>query len=509
MVKETISRKGMIRALKNQFSNVPQAVFELVDNSVDARLSNRPMQIWVDLKGDSITVLDVGGRGMGRRGMGELMQWGASIFHDEDRIGEYMVGGKAAIAYLGNDLRIRTKSINEDDAWELVYKGFALSDSTDSPEETVYKGRSPWIATDDVGWTEICITKLNIGRNRFDGLQRRIADTYRTLLLPQAADAPKLLSILIRGEEVQPLMLPLARDPAKIELSEKIDKIGKVRGWAGRLDREKLTATTRVRPGLRLIYNGRLIQDEQFFRWESSRSQGRFGSLIGEIEVGKRPDGLQVSPDKSKFLHDNDAWDAFAKRINEWLEPLMSALVKFAEERPVTKDEKKSLNEVMKELEKFLDEELKQGEQSLRDKSSPDGRKPPSAVAESATAVGQSGRRDPKPRTPSPDDAVGQLERLRKLLSKGMPRVKIVTLDPAVRAAGPTLGQDIPEVLINNKFVMYPSAGDVRRKSYFAETVLRQMLMHRDYGNAPIDGFVAQHDDLVSRFARRLEIRLE
>ena len=87
--------------------------------------------------------------------------------------------------------------------------------------------------------------------------------------------------------------------------------------------------------------------------------------------------------------------------------------------------------------------------------------------------------------------------------------MKIVTLDPAVRAAGPTPGQDIPEVLVNNKFVMYPSSGDVRRKSYFAETVLRQILMSRDYGNAPIDGFVAQHDDLVSRFARRLEIRLE
>jgi hypothetical protein len=509
VVRETISRKGMIRALKGQFANVPQAVFELVDNSVDARFTNRPMSIWVDLEGDSITVLDVGGRGMGRKGMSELLQWGASIFHGEDRIGEYMVGGKAAIAYLGNDLRIRTKSINEEEAWELVYKDFALSDSTDSPEETIYTGRWPKSAEKDVGWTEIKITKLNIGRNRFDGLQRRIADTYRTLLMPKPESSAQLLSIFIRGEEVRPLQLPLARDPAKIELDEKLDKIGKVRGWAGRLDRERLTSATRVGPGMRLIYNGRLIQDEQFFRWESSRSQSRFGSLIGEIEVGKRPEGLQVSPDKSKFLHDNEAWDLFAKRIDAWLDPLMSALAKFAEEKPVTKDEKRSLSEVMKELEKFLEEELRQGEKELRDRSSPEGRRPPTNESDASVGQARGDRKDPKPRTPPPDDAVGRLERLRKLLGKGLPKVKIATLDPSVRAVGPTPEQEVPEVLINNKFVMYPLSGDVRRKSYFAETVLRQILMSRDFGSAPIEGFVSQHDDLVSRFAKRLDIRFD
>ena len=66
MVRETFNRKGLIRALSSQFKNVPQAVFELVDNSVDARLSNRPLSIWVTHEKDSITVLDVGGRGMGR-----------------------------------------------------------------------------------------------------------------------------------------------------------------------------------------------------------------------------------------------------------------------------------------------------------------------------------------------------------------------------------------------------------------------------------------------------------
>jgi hypothetical protein len=496
----------MIRAYKSYFANVPQAVFELVDNSVDARMSNRPMSIWVDLEGDSITVLDVGGRGMGRKGMSELMQWGGDIFHDEHRIGEFAIGGKAAIAYLGNDLRIRTKSINEDEAWELVYKDFALSDSLEAPNETVYTGKWPKGVDADSGWTEIRITKINNGRNRFDGLQRKIADTYRTLLLPSEDATKKMLSIYIRGEEVPPLLLPLARDPERITIDEKLEKIGRVRGWAGRLDRERLTSAVRVPPGLRLIYNGRLIQDEQFFRWESSKSQSRFGSLIGEIEVGKRPEGLQVSPDKSKFLHDNEAWDTFAKRVDTWLDPLMSALAKFAEEKPVTKDEKRSLKEIMKELERFLEEELRQGEKNQEQQASPEGRKSPEQSGDAASKANPGDRKEPRPRTPPPDDAVGRLERLRRLLHKGLPNVKIATLDTSIRAIGPLPEQEVPEVLINNKFVLYPLSGDARRKSYFAETVLRQILMSREFGGAPIAEFVAQHDDLVSRFAKRLDI---
>jgi hypothetical protein len=509
MVRETFNRKGLIRALSSQFKNVPQAVFELVDNSVDARLSNRPLSIWVTHEKDSITVLDVGGRGMGRKGLEDLLQWGGGAVHQSGDIGEYHVGGKAAIAYLGNDLRIRTKAIHEDEAVELLYKNFASSESSDDQQESVFTGKRPFGSTPDTGWTEIQISNLNVGRYRFDGLQARIADTYRTLLTPRDDAGGKSLSIFVRGEEVQSLDLPLAREPEKIELNEKLDKLGKVRGWAGRLDRERLTSATRVAPGLRLIYNGRLIEDEQFFRWESSKTQGRFGSLIGEIEVGKRPEGLQVRPDKSAFLHDNEAWDMFYKRVNAWLEPLMSALIKLHEEKPITKDEKRSLSEVLRELEQFLQEELKERERDQQQLSAPEGRKRPDEEADHSSASGERPeRKEPKPRTPPPDDPVGSLERLRKLLGKGLPRVKITTLDVAVRAAGPNPEQEVPEILINNKFVLYPSAGDTRRKTYYAETVLRQVLMSQDHGEAAVGGFVARHDDLVARFVKRLDVSL-
>jgi hypothetical protein len=92
------------------------------------------------------------------------------------------------------------------------------------------------------------------------------------------------------------------------------------------------------------------------------------------------------------------------------------------------------------------------------------------------------------------------------LLNKGLPNVKITTLDTSVRAIGPLPEHEVPEVLINNKFVLYPTSGDARRKSYFAETVLRQILMSREFGGAPVAEFVSQHDDLVTRFAKRLEI---
>jgi hypothetical protein len=510
MVKESLSRAGVVHALRSHYRTVPEALFELIDNSVDARFRDKTMTIAVSYDKDKVVVADYGGTGMGLLGMRKLLQWGAGDVHGEQDIGEYHVGGKAAIAFLGNSLRIRTKAFNEPHAYELNYERFGSADTFDEVIEREFLGRCPYPVPNGTGWTEITISNLRDGRYRLDGLQNRLGNTYRTLLKPVEGAGERLLIVNVRGKEVEPLKLPLAKDPNPIAIDVKLPHVGRVSGWAGRLERDRIEGDMHVPSGIRLVYNGRLIEDEMFFSWERSKGRGQFSAFIGEIEVGKGSGGmgLKVRPDKSAFLQGNDAWASFEKQINVWLDPLMSALGRLHEEKPVTKDEKRVLKDMLAALHDFLkDEQERSGKTSPNRAIEPGGRARPDGSDDGFTdSPSNLGRADVTPKSPPPTDPVGNLARLQRLLGKGLPRVTIDSLDPSVRATTIKSGAEVDEILVNNRFVMYPQARDVRLGIYLAEVVLRQILSSDDSLSTGVEAFNARHDDMVARFAKRIQV---
>jgi hypothetical protein len=247
-----------------------------------------------------------------------------------------------------------------------------------------------------------------------------------------------------------------------------------------------------------------------FFSWERSKGRGQFSAFIGEIEVGKGSGGmgLKVRPDKSAFLQGNDAWASFEKQINVWLDPLMSALGRLHEEKPVTKDEKRVLKDMLAALHDFLkDEQERSGKTSPNRAIEPGGRARPDGSDDGFTdSPSNLGRADVTPKSPPPTDPVGNLARLQRLLGKGLPRVTIDSLDPSVRATTIKSGAEVDEILVNNRFVMYPQARDVRLGIYLAEVVLRQILSSDDSLSTGVEAFNARHDDMVARFAKRIQV---
>src|SRR5688500_14078007 len=97
------------------FRNAAEAIFEIVDNSVDAAdLEGRKLRIEIEWTGDRIVVTDRGGRGMGLETLRQFIRWGESDKASaEGARGRFGQGGKAAVGDLGRSFTITTKAAGD------------------------------------------------------------------------------------------------------------------------------------------------------------------------------------------------------------------------------------------------------------------------------------------------------------------------------------------------------------------------------------------------------------
>lgn len=79
--------------------SVPQAIAELVDNAIDARIEGEPLTIAIKIGKNEITVSD-NGQGMDRDEMHSAMVLGYST--KKDQLGEFGLGLKTSCTSLGN-----------------------------------------------------------------------------------------------------------------------------------------------------------------------------------------------------------------------------------------------------------------------------------------------------------------------------------------------------------------------------------------------------------------------
>ncbi|MBA3852532.1 MAG: ATP-binding protein, partial [Chloroflexi bacterium] len=105
-VRERIDPR-LTASLFANYRSATEALLELVDNAVDSRLPDRPLEIDLTLRPGSLVLTAVGGLGMSPGQLErDYLRWGASRKRAGERIGRYGQGGKAAIGHLGNRFAI-------------------------------------------------------------------------------------------------------------------------------------------------------------------------------------------------------------------------------------------------------------------------------------------------------------------------------------------------------------------------------------------------------------------
>ena len=118
---ETISiipDKTLIPKMGKTGYTTPQAIAELIDNSIDATIENEKLVITIEINKDSIEVVD-NGNGMTKEIVSNAMRLAHST--KNKKLGEYGLGLKTACMSLGKSFSINTTTKNNKDGYYIKY----------------------------------------------------------------------------------------------------------------------------------------------------------------------------------------------------------------------------------------------------------------------------------------------------------------------------------------------------------------------------------------------------
>jgi len=91
------------RSILNKISqtgySIQEALSELIDNSIDARIENEPLKVLVNITKESITVTD-NGTGMTEEQASKSIRLGFS--EKQQQLGEFGLGLKTSTSFLGH-----------------------------------------------------------------------------------------------------------------------------------------------------------------------------------------------------------------------------------------------------------------------------------------------------------------------------------------------------------------------------------------------------------------------
>lgn len=507
--RETISRGAAI-ALMNNFTSVAEALKELVDNPIDYRWG-QPLAVHIvhDRARDVLVIESDGGRGMGAEDILVWLNWGEGEQHDASHIGRWHQGGKAACGFLGRDLRLWAKRAGSDDVWLLEdddWAGRRVAKDFGTPAPLALDEIPHSMRRIPTGRGHVRIELSRLVRERrwnLDNLRRNLASTYRHLI------RSKELQITIDGEDVAPLEIPLVTTAKRVEISAAFSRGRRVTGWAGRIHREQLD--TPLKSGLRLLYNGRLIRDGEWFGY-NHEGKGALNSLVGELHMT----GFNPLPNKTDFIDRGDeVWEELGADIIRQVGPLIAELRTAGDESRVSKRERECAQEVAHELEHVLatlNDTVNGNGGSVEGTDvtmvpGPGGRARPSNREDKRTheRVPREPLGSREPRTPPPADPVGSIARMLEKVTGGRkrPPLRIRSWDASERSAWThEAGQTWLDV--NKNYPLYRAIrGD---KSYVAETAILELCKPNEGEAMNATDYVDRVNLMLLRWANVAEI---
>jgi len=179
VIKERLTRK-ILRSVMAQFSSLPEAILELVDNTFDefdGVTGGKHLEIIIVVTKNSITVENIGGKGMGVEELRNWLNWGEA--YKTDAIGEYGQGGKAAMGYLGRSWIIQTKRWDEQKLWEIKESNWDDVSSGEKIYMPMFTEEKRWRG---LGYCKFEIRNLKRHRQDINRLKLELSNIYRNYL---------------------------------------------------------------------------------------------------------------------------------------------------------------------------------------------------------------------------------------------------------------------------------------------------------------------------------------
>ncbi len=464
----------LLANLSDNFRSPYEAVLELVDNALASRLGGRPVRVTITGSGGTGATLRLvakGGRGMGVEELAEFLRWGKAP--SAVGLNRYGQGGKAAIGYLGNGMRVRCNRFDEAVAYQIEDHTW-LQRPDGQLKRFIPQPVAPTVPGEGVVQTEIIDLRRAINLKR---LTREISWRYR----PALQDG--ILKVSIGRQPVEPAALPADdRHDFNRPIVNGTDVVT-LAGWVG-----IAPSGFDGRGGIRCSAFGRVVLQHEYFGHRTSSFKASLNSLVGEVDLSVVP----VVLNKNAFDTASFEWEAVQAVMHDEMEPFVRRLLKRREPGEPSDEERLRAMEAQDIAQRALEQIA--AESAARGRGGRlAGRKSPAAPQETSrtpTEGGSDEHQERQPKTPPPAGAVGKLTRRGVGLDWD-----VRSLDPSIRSARAPEGGRL-EIVINSRYPLYRRrSGDLE---YMLETGLLEQLKPGPDEEMTVDEYHEQLVDALS-----------
>lgn len=298
---ERASLKGFESIMSN-YVDPQQALLDLIDNAVDNRImqgADSPISIHVRIAHDEISIYNIGGHGLDLDGLEQFLNWGHSS--KTDQIGQYGVGGKAAMGFLGQGIEIRCSARGSNEEYRLVDANWEKKENVPEQQHQCEINHTDILP----GYYQVKIINLKHHIQKVGKVKERLGDIYKPLI------ESNQVRITVNGKKEEVPALVINYDTSHPSLQPQRLSLETGHRSVIRLSFGVMEPGQTLRPGFRGYYRGRLIEGEQFFGYPDPTKLTQAARFIGEAHL----DHLQVTTNKARFIR-NATWDDAAAVIN-------------------------------------------------------------------------------------------------------------------------------------------------------------------------------------------------
>ncbi len=295
----------------------PQAIAELVDNSIDARIEGKVLNVVIKIEKNVISIAD-NGSGMDGTQLADAMTLAHS--NKENKLGEFGLGLKTACNSLGEKFEIITSPANDSKQYRFVY------------DQKEWMGKQKWEidieslkAESDMHFTVIKIENLS---KNIPGLPDVLKRDMERRFAPFIEKGE--VTIKVNGKECKPGKHDLiegSRKEFNLDVVSGKFKGEKIYGWYGLLKE----GSNKGLYGFHTYRRGRMITtyDKMVIGEHPTISR-----IIGEINM----DFVSVTHNKKDFIRESDEFAMAEELLKEELKNILKEAKKKSGQDKITKN---------------------------------------------------------------------------------------------------------------------------------------------------------------------------
>jgi len=278
--------------------SIQEALSELIDNAIDARIPNKKLLVSLDITPDEIVITD-NGTGMSEEMAAKSIRLGFS--EKKLQLGEFGLGLKTSTSFLGHTFTLITTPLDKDEEYILEYDEDHWLEHGSWYEypfiihRNVEKGRSG---------TTVIIKRLKVDVN--EKLVKNIKEEFGTRFAPFIKNDEMELTY---NKEICEPLLPEILDNNRSEF-EIVFKGGKATGWWG----YQLSGLNKNYHGLSTFRRGRLVTTYDKIGLNPNQD---IKQIVGEIHI----EGIPITHDKKSWLKSSSQYNELESKLREYFKP--------------------------------------------------------------------------------------------------------------------------------------------------------------------------------------------